>query len=258
MTDAIVNGVLRATIDTETLSGPDYRITIQQSTGTVRMICERWPILSVQSVLTSANTFPRQWTALPSGYYDVEHPVVGVYGTSAPSASGDGGQSILMAPWGGWCLGRNGFRVQATYVNGWPHCGTTGTTAAGVSTLAVDDCTGWAPPEPGGQGATGTIQDGAGQEVITCTAASVTSGPGTLTLATPLAYGHTANIVVTTLPPQVQWAAILLAVGQALERGSTATTVQQLPGTSSSVSVSSIEEADILARGWLAAFRRTV
>lgn len=258
MCDAITNQVIRATIDTETLSGPDYRVTIQQSTGNVRMLCSRWPVLSVTNVNVTPNIFPRQWTTLPAGYYEPEIPVVGLYGTSAPSASGEGGQSILIAPWANWCLGRNGFRIQATYVNGWPHTSTTGTSIATATQLAVDDCTGWAPPTPGAQGATGTIQDGGGQETITCTAATAVSGPGTLTLGGPLAYAHTQGIVVTTLPAQVQWAAILLAVGQALERGSTATTVQQLPGSSSSVSISSIEEADVLARGWLKPFERTI
>lgn len=257
--DGITDQVLRATVDTETLSGPDYRLTVQQSTGNLRAIMSRWPVLSVSQVQVSPNTFPRNWTVLPAGYAEPEYPVVGLYGTSAPSASGgDGGQGVIIAPYAGWSLGRNGFRVQVTYLNGWPHTSLTQDAAAGDSVIHVDDCTAWAPPSGSTQGAAGTIQDGGQQEAIACTASSAVSGPGTLTLARPLAYDHTTGIVVTALPWQVQWAAILLAVGQALERGSTATTVQNLPGSSSSVSISSIEEADLLARGWLRPFARTV
>lgn len=259
MADGIADQVLRATINTETLSGPDYRITVQQSTGNVRAIMSRWPVLSVLEVQVSPNTFPRNWAVLPAGYAEPEYPVVGLYGTSAPSASGgDGGQAVIIAPYLGWCLGRNGFRAMITYPNGWPHTSLTDDVTAGDSEIPVDDCTAWAPPPGSTQGAAGTIQDGGNQETVVCTAASVTSGPGTLTLTRPLAYSHTTGIAVTALPWQVQWASILLTVGQALERGSTATTVQNLPGSSSSVSISSIEEADILARGWLRPFARTI
>ena len=80
-------------------------------------------------------------------------------------------------------------------------------------------------------GATGTVYDAGLQEVIQCTAASATSGPGTLTLAAPLQNGHSAGTMVSTLPASVVQAAILFCVSQALARGSTTTGVLQAPGT---------------------------
>jgi hypothetical protein len=230
---------LRATLDTEQCSGPDYRMTIQSNTGNVRMILARWPILSVSSIQVAANSFPRQWQSLAAGQWDIEHPVIGVYGGAAPSASGgDGGQSIIFAPSGSWCYGRNGFVARVIYVNGWPHAGLTADAApvgSGTQTIDVDDCTGWAVTSEmnGVTGATGTVFDSGAQETVQVTAASATAGPGTLTLAQPLAFPHSAGVIVSTLPASVQWGVILLATQQALTRGATATTVQSVPGTAS-------------------------
>ena len=81
--------------------------------------------------------FPRQWTTVPAGYYDIEHPVIGVYGSVAPSDSGDGGQSIVISPgyvnWGG---GRNGVLLRISYINGWPHTSLTADAAIGAMTIA--------------------------------------------------------------------------------------------------------------------------
>ena len=102
-----------------------------------------------------------------------------------------------------------------------------------MQTIAVDDCTGWVitPAFPGmASGATGTVYDAGGQEVIQVTAASATAGPGTLTLASPLAYEHAAGVMVSTLPQSVEWAAMLFAVAVALERGATAMKLPEVPG----------------------------
>ena len=98
-------------------------MTIQVGAGNGRVILPRWPVLSITQVQVSPNAFPRQWTTVPAGYYDVEHPVSGLYGTVAPTASGgDGGQSILIsAGYVNWCNGRNGVLLRVTYINGWPH-----------------------------------------------------------------------------------------------------------------------------------------
>ena len=62
------NQVLRATIDWEHVSGPDYRLTVQNGTGNGRIILSRWPILSILCVQVAPNAvFPRQWTSLPAG-----------------------------------------------------------------------------------------------------------------------------------------------------------------------------------------------
>ena len=83
--DAYLNQVLRATLDTEQISGPDYRVTVMTGVGNGRVILSRWPILSITQVQVAPNgVFPRQWTTVPAGYYDIEHPVIGVYGSPSP------------------------------------------------------------------------------------------------------------------------------------------------------------------------------
>ena len=229
--DTYCNQVLRATVDNEFHDGPDFRVTLQRSTGNTRVILQRWPVLQVLSVQVSPNSFPRQWTTVPAGMFDVENPVVGLYGTNAPSAAGEGGQSILIAPgFLSWVNGRWGFRLQIQYVNGWPHTSLTAASTAGATTVTVDDCTGWAPFTQGANGATGVVYDSGQQEVVQVTAASATSGPGTLTLASPLQFQHVAGTLVSTLPASVMWAVIMMGSAIALTRGATSTTVQTIPG----------------------------
>jgi hypothetical protein len=236
MVDTACNTVLRATINTETLQGPDYRLTINQSTGVARAMMSRWPVVQVLGGAVSAtNQFPPTYNALSATSFTPEVPPVGIYGTSSPSDAGEGGSGVLIQP--GivtWALGRNGYSLQIQYVNGWPHTSLTDFVDLGATAISVDDCTGWPPVTIGGQGATGILKDGATQEAITCTAASALSGPGVLTLSRPLSYGHQPGVVCTTLPEQIQYAAILFCVAQALARGATATTVQATPGTGQS------------------------
>jgi len=226
--------VIRATIDTEQLTGPDFRVTVPKNgPGAARIMLSRWPVLQVVSgQYAPANQFPRNWQTIAADQFDIVSPIIGIYGTSSPSDAGDGGNAVLLAPgWVNWNNGRNGCVVRTTYVNGWPHAGLTASAVTGATTLAVDDCTGWGPVSAGGQGATGTIRDGETQESVTCLSASVTSGPGTLTLAAPLVNDHSAGAVASTIPDQISWATILYASAQALTRGATATGVQAVtPG----------------------------
>lgn len=258
MVDGYCNAVLRCTINTEELRGPDYYLTVDHSTGEARGILSRPPVTQVLSVQTAiSQTYPRVWTTLPTGTYEPERPMIGVYGTSSPSDSGEGGQGVLIAPgYIDWTFGRNGYRVMVTYANGWPHCSLTSPVNAGVTTISVDDCTGWAPFTSGGQGATGVLFDGAVQEAIVCTAASVSSGPGTLTLATPLGNGHPSGALLSTLPGNVRWATALFAAAQALTRGATSTTVQSIsPGGASSKGPGELaSEAELI----LQPFRRLI
>jgi hypothetical protein len=262
--DGYVNQIIRATTDTEIYHGPgDYRVNLQQYTGTVRIVLQRWPIIAVNSVMVAPNAvFPRQWQELPTGYYEAEYPASGVFGSAQPTGSGDGGQAIILAPgYVGWGLGRWGYVIQVQYVNGWPHAGLTASCTAGATTLSVDDCTGWTIPqqETGLIGATATIYDGGQQEVIQVTGSSVTSGPGTLTLASGTAFAHDSNvgIIISTVPRDIQWAVILLAAAEALARGATSTTVQEVAGRAQNSS----ERGDSLrheAHRVLDTFRRVV
>lgn len=235
LADGYVNQVLRATLNTEELRGPDYRVTVDNHTGEGRCVLSRGPVLQITSVQVAASrTWPRQWTTVPAGNYEPLNPVMGVYGASSPSDSGEGGQTILIAP--GYInrnFGRNGFRIQVGYVNGWPHASLTQKATAGTNTLTVDDCTGWAPVTAGAPGAVGVVFDGGLQEAFTVTAASATSGPGTLTLSANLGYTHNPGVMVSTMPPQIRWATALFAASMALTRGATTTTIHSTGGGSS-------------------------
>jgi hypothetical protein len=124
-----------------------------------------------------------------------------------------------------------GYQVQTQYINGWPHGSLIIPADAGDVTIEVDDCTGWGPPAGMSTGAVGTLQDPGSQETFIVSNATATSGPGLLTLATPLAYPHAVGVMSTTLPESVIQAAILFCVSEALVRGATATTIQAVPGS---------------------------
>jgi len=273
--DGYCSQVLRATIDTEPLHGPDYRVTVGPAAGgsyptpywgnsgaqNARLILSRWPVLQVTNVATCPNSlWPRSWTNLPAGYYEPEVPTLGVYGSISPAGSADGGQAILVG--GGyidWSYGRNGWAILVTYINGWPHCSLTSAVAAGATSLPVNDCTGWGITDYNSvfTGATGRIVDSGAQEAIHVTATSAASGPGNLTLSSPLNFAHTAQTLVTTLPASIEQACILFCVAEALTRGATTTTIHDIGGHAQSTGgdvAGLTAEAELLCHP----FRRTV
>ena len=272
--DNYCNQVLRATIDTELLHGPDYRITVGPAAGgssptpfwgnagfNARIILSRWPVLEISNVQTCPNNlFPRQWTSLPAGYYEPEMPPIGIYGTIAPGSSAQGSQAIIVAPgYINWNLGRNGYAVMITYLNGWPHTEISAPVLAGASTVSVNDTSGWAITNYFGTytGATGVVKDAGQQEAIHCTATSVPSGPGTLTLNEPLTYPHQAGTLISTLPAAIEEACILFATAEALVRGATSTTIHDIGGHSQNTGgdVTGLNtEAELLCHP----FRRTI
>ena len=273
-----VNGycgqVLRATVDTELVHGPDYYVTTGPASGgsswtpywgnswagNTRIILSRWPVLQVTQVQTCPNNlWPRVWTTLPAGFAEPEAPPLAVYGTVSPGGSAEGSQAILVG--GGYiskCYGRNGWAIQVTYINGWPHCSLTSAVAAGVTSLPVNDCTGWAITNYyGTTGATGKIADSGQQEAVHVTASSATSGPGNLTLAAATNYPHQAGTILTTLPSSIEQACIYFATAEALTRGATSTTIHAVGGAAQSSSAGArelIEEGELLIH----AFRRTI
>lgn len=241
MIEGVCNQVLRATADTEYFSGPDYRITINRSTGNVRILVSRWPILQVLGGQVSPDVFPRNWITVPPTQFDVERPPIGLFGASQAADIAEGGQAIIMgAGFMGWWNGRNGYRIQVMYVNGWPHTSLMAQASPAVSpaiqTILVDDCTGWAPSpyDPADQqfGATGLFYDGIYQEIAQCIGSSVPSGPGVLTLAAPLTFPHSPGVMFTTLPRAIMNATIDMATSIALERGASATQIQSVSGGS--------------------------
>jgi hypothetical protein len=263
--DNYCNQVLRATADTEYLNGPDYRVTVQQATGNGRVVLQRWPVLQVLQVSVSPNSaFPRQWTILPSGRYDIEHPIIGIYGSTTPSAAGDGGQTVLIAPgYVSWGQGRNGTRLAISYINGWAHTSLTSSALANATTLAVDDVTAFT-------GASAFLYDGSTSETVSVTSVTATTplilpissgtvpaGPGTLTLSSGLLNPHAAGVVVSALPQDVIWATILAATTQALESGIDAITIQNIPG-STTVGGHGVSELTQQYEVILGPYRRTV
>jgi len=273
--DGYTNQILRATVDTELLHGPDYRVTVGPASGgsyptpywgnsapqNARLILSRWPVLSVTGVKTCPNNlWPRTWTSVTAGYFEPEVPAISVYNSVAPAGSADGGQAIIVG--GGfidWTYGRNGWAIQVTYVNGWPHASLTSAVDAGVTSLPVNDCTGWATENyyDTYTGATGRIEDSGQQEAFHVTASSVTAGPGTLTLSSATAYPHAAGTIVTTMPASVQQACIYFATAEALTRGATSTTIHAVGGGAQSSDAGAkglIEEGELL----LHPFKRTV
>lgn len=265
MVDGFCNQVLRATADTEQLTGPDYYLTVDQNSGVARAILKRWPVLSVTAVsVSAASSFPRQWTVLPTGSADVESPIIGLYGTTTPSNAADGSQAIEIAPgYINWGLGRNGYRVAVSYLNGWPHASLQSIATTPTQTLLVDDVTAFA-------GATAMIFDGSKTEsiqvnsvtantplVLPVSGLTVPAGPGTLTLAAPIVNTHAAGIIVSSLPGSIMWATILAATCQALESGISAITIQNVPGTET-VGGHGVEQLEIEYQKLLFPYKRSV
>jgi len=250
--DRECNQVLRATVDIDEFDGPDFVITVN-ARGIARMALTRWPVLSITSAqYCGADVFPRSWTTIPVDQLSLEYSTPGIYGSGAPDDSASGPNAVLVAPgYLDWSRGRRGWRLQVTYVNGWPHTSLTAAAADATTTLAVDDCTGWA-------GITGTLYDGDATEDVHVLSASVASGPGTLTLSAATTFPHAKGVLLTSMPAVVQQAGIYLAMAQALTRGATATTVQTLPGAKQTPGDSggTIDALRTEARHILAAFRR--
>lgn len=232
MVDTAANQILRATLTTEQLKGPGSTRFQIGNLGNATIILSRAPILAVTGGQFAPAIPPLQWTTIPANMFVVNSPPLSMYGTSLPADAGEFGQSVTVG--GGYVntwAGRGGYFLQVSYINGWPHTSLTQDSAAGDTTLHVDDCTGWGPPAGSTQGAAGVVYDPGGsgyQETATVTAASAATGPGTLTVTPALTWPHTTGIIFSSLPDQLMWAAILFGVGQALTRGATATTPQSI------------------------------
>lgn len=249
--DTWCNQVIRATADTEFLDGPGRpRCNVDQDTGNGVLQMRRWPVTEVLAIqISAARSFPRVWSPVPSGSWDIRHPLI-YSGDTASATAPDGGWTIDVAPgYISWCGtgrgvsgswsgggGRGSQRVQVCYVNGWPHTSLTATAQAGAMTLSVDDVTGWA-------GASGFAYDGAATEPLAVSSVSATAplalpngagsaqaGPGTVTLATGLAYQHQKGTLVSAFPAVLIEAAIYAACLQALDAGIDAIGVQSLSG----------------------------
>lgn len=266
MADEYCAQPLRATIDPLHLTGPGPRVGVYRDGRPTSLILKRWPVLEVVSIQVAPNKMPYQWVTVPPSEYTIGYPIQGMYGSSAPPASGEGGQEVLLNPgWVRWDRGHNGYAVQVTYVNGWPHAGLPSAATpvtSGTQVIAVDDCSGWVITSPftGEQtGATGTVYDAQNQEVIQVTAASAAQGPGTLTLASPLAYQHNPGVIVSTLPRSALMGIIWFCASVALTRGATATSNREVPASGvSTAGPKSPEDLAKTAKCLLDPYRRII
>lgn len=228
-----LNFPIHSVLNTEQGQGPDFWVTVRRSTGEGRMILSRWPVTQIVSVqVAPAGVYPLQWKTVPTGYWRPEYPVIGRYSSNTPSGAGEGSQAILIAPnYVNWCNGRNGIVVSVQYYHGWPHTSLAVAAAAADTSIDVNDCTAWAPFTSDTPGAGGIIYDPfGGQEPISVVDATATTGPGTLTLASPLTYPHAPAVMVSALPSDVLWASALYAGAEALTRGAQGTVNQAVPG----------------------------
>lgn len=252
--DAYCNQTLRATINTEDVEGPNFRMTIKPN-GVARVMPSEWPVLGITKIQYSyAASFPRSFTTLPTNQYDISQRLSGASGIGPAMGQGVGPSEIEIAPgYVSWDAGRDGYLVRLTYTSGWPHAGITTNASAHATSIVVDDCTGFAV---GGLATVATIYDGSATETVSVTAASTTYGPGTLTLSTGLTSAHAAGVPCSCLPGNVQWAVMLFACSEAVTRGSDAISVQAMPGSVESSGNKAAEEFSTDAEILLQPFRR--
>ncbi len=227
---------LRATVQEEELEGPDFRLAINPN-GNAVFLTLQWPVIStINAAVCPSRSFPVAWQTIGAGNIRPRQKLTAAFQSVPFGQGGTGLNEIEIAPgWIGWSYGRSGTRALAIYVAGWPHAGITSNVLAGATTIDVDDVTGWV-------GYTGMISDGSSTESVIVTAASATNpitvmtgdavqaGPGTVTLAAPLQYAHSSGTNLSALPWDLKWATALYAASEALTRGATSTTVQQMPG----------------------------
>lgn len=247
--DTLANQALRATVDTEAEFGPDFVVTVLRN-GWARFRLSHWPISQLVSAQVSpAGSVPPQWLTIPTNALQTEHQGLPPAGTIVPDGAGPGPTAALIAPgYVTWALGRKGYYVQVTSVNGFPTCGIDQPAVAGDTSLHVDDITGW---WNGTAGARGTIYDPPFRETVTVSGVTpdttgALQGPGTLTLANPLKFPHTPvvdqpqqpdeKVLLSSMPQSLIQAGYYLATHYGLIRGSTAGVVQTVRGQGTSAS----------------------
>jgi hypothetical protein len=238
------------------LPGPDYRLVVRRD-GTGRALLSRFPVLAITAAEWAvAASFPRQFNSLPAGQFDLDYVSPGNYGSNVYDAAGVGPAAIVIAPgYVDWRYGRNGYLVRIHYVNGWPHSSLSQNySTAGITSLAIDDCSGFAVNGP----TTFQIFDGERTETAQATSASVTSGPGNLTLSAGTLWPHNIGVLTTSLPYTVQQAAIYFSVAFALVRGATAVVAPGLTGSIEHTAGGDPHEYQVLGEVLLANFMRII
>jgi hypothetical protein len=189
--DAYCNQVLSATLDTDS-----FRARVSRD-GMLKIHPRFNPITEVVSV--SVGSQPNYMVSLDPTTAWIEpqsviFPMNGLAGFfSAP---------IQFSP--SFSNSRELF-VSLTYVNGYANTLLASNASVTASTLSVTNRTGFVPNQQF------QVYDGAYNELLTVASTfTPAQGAGTIPLATPTAYAHTAGVSVSALPPAIKLAAIYM------------------------------------------------
>ncbi len=185
--DSEVGQTLRTLFVTEVIRGPSHRIGFLPGNDTARVLTSWSPIRKVLGGAVAATSqVPKMWTAIPAGFIYQQSPPVGFYGTNTPEPYHGGLNALLVSStYMNWGLGRYGIDLHATYLNGWPHAVLTAGCSEGISTLQVDDVTGFVQAAP-------WVNDGTDAEQVT-----VIDAVGAAPTAWSPAVVYTAGVTVT-------------------------------------------------------------
>lgn len=225
LVDGYLNQPLRAECVTEEARWPGQpRVSVDRHSGIGQIVTRRWPVTAVNAVQVSpARAFPPSWTLAKAAQARIAVPVL-MPASGSPVTGPSGGNRIDLAP--GVLQdgpGRQQQLVSWSYTSGYPHTILTQSVQPQGDSLDVGDVTGW-------DGWTGFLLDGPATEFVSVTSATaavpvqlpgaggtVDAGPGTLTLAGPLAYGHGKGALLTAVPLAALHAAALKCAVVALE-----------------------------------------
>jgi hypothetical protein len=225
LVDGYLNQPLRAVCVTEEARWPGQpRVSVDRHSGIGQIVTRQWPVIAVNAVQTSpARSFPPAWQLIQAEQARIAVPVLKPV-SGSPVTTASGGNRIDLAP--GVLqqgFGREQQLVSWSTTSGYPHTQLSADVASAAQSVPVDDVTGW-------EGWTGVILDGPQTEWVSVMSATATApvqlpgsggtvdaGPGTLTLAAPLASGHKQGALLTAIPLAALQAAALKAAVIALE-----------------------------------------
>lgn len=210
--DTFCRKVLAATVDTQ---AGRYRLR----DGIIRIPLDNTPIVEVLSIQVGSQ--PSNLTAMG----DLSNVWIDKKTISAPVFPSPLSQApwISTSPSAAWSSDRV-FAV-VSYVNGFANCLLAGTVTAGASTMTVNDATGIVP------GLTMTVYDsGVSEQVMV---ASITGE--TVTITGVFQNTHAAGVAVSSLPPAIKQAAILITSGLIKTRGDDAFLMPEVGGQESGV-----------------------
>jgi len=211
--DAHCGQVLAATVDTE-----NFRCRASRD-GFLRIHPRYWPIASV--VACSFGSGPQSMQALDVSTAWIESesvvfPLVLTNLSFLGSIQFSKNYQVLAEQF-----------VTITYVNGYANTVLSASANAGVTSLAVDELAGFVPNTKF------TIFDGVNTEIVTVASSfTASTGAGSVTLAAPTAYAHTAGMSASAMPPAVKQACIYMTNVILKSRGNSALVMDSITATS--------------------------